>query len=319
MSGVFVVGSANLDYVLTAERRPGPGETVTGATLATGAGGKGANQAVAAARLGARVSMLGLVGDDAAGRSLVEGLRRDGVDTALVGVTDQAATGAAFITVTPDGENSIVVASGANHLVTVGQVEEAAAAIRTAGVLLLQLELPIEVVARAAAVAADAPTQVVLNLAPPADLPAELLAQVDVLVANEHEAAALLGEPVAGDAGQGDADQVELEQWGLAAARAILTRGPRVAVVTLGAAGAVLAAGDEHDTENSTFPGIPVPVVDTTGAGDAFVGAMGAEMDAGVPVTGAVAHAVRAGAAAVRRPGAQGSFPSREDLPWTDL
>jgi ribokinase len=299
MGGVFVVGSANLDYVLAVERRPGPGETVAGATLSTHGGGKGANQAVAAARLGAPVRMLGMVGNDAAGSSLLESLARAGVETSLIATTDKAATGAAFITLTPDGENSIVVASGANHQVTDGQVEQAADAIRAADALLLQLELPMEAVARAAALAADAPTTVVLNLAPPAELPRGLLEQVDVLVTNEHEAAALL-----------DRAPPDSPQAATAAARALLERGPRAAVVTLGGAGAVLATGDT----DHAVPAVKVDVVDTTGAGDAFVGALGARLVAGDSLEVAVAYAVTVGAAAVRRQGAQGSFPTPDEV-----
>lgn len=299
MGGVVVVGSINLDYVLAVEQRPGPGETVAGATLTTHSGGKGANQAVAAARLGAPVTLLGMVGDDAAGRSLLASLARDGVDTGLVAVTGTAATGAAFITVTPDGENSIVVASGANHAVTAEQVARAADAVDAADVLLLQLEVPMEAVARAAAAAAASPARVVLNLAPPAELPRGLLEQVDVLVTNEHEAAVLL-----------DAPAPVSRTTAAEAARALVRRGPRAAVITLGGEGAVLAT----DGADHTAAAPEVPVVDTTGAGDAFVGALGARLVAGDTLQAAVSYAVTVGACAVRRPGAQSSFPTADEV-----
>ena len=298
LPSVFVVGSINQDYVLSVERRPDPGETLSGANLALHPGGKGANQAVAAALLGARVALLGRVGDDPAGASLLAELARRGVDTAAVGTTDQAATGAAFITVTPDGENAIVVAPGANHRLAPGDVDAVAGAIRSAAVLVLQLEVPLEVVGRAVEVAAGAPTRVVLNLAPASPVPGALLAGVDVLVVNEHEASFLLGEEVDG---VGAATR---------AAEDLRGRGPAAVTVTLGAAGAVLAGpgGSRH---------VPAPratVVDTTGAGDAFVGALAAELAAGTPLGDAVASGVRAGTAAVEAKGAQSSFPTAADL-----
>jgi len=296
---VFVVGSINQDYVLSVERRPKPGETLGGASLAVHPGGKGANQAVAAALLGARVALLGRVGDDPAGASLRAELAGRGVDTAAVGTTDQAPTGAAFITVTPDGENAIVVAPGANHRLVPGDVDAVAGAIRSAAVLVAQLEVPLEVVGRAVEVAARSPTtRVVLNLAPARPVPGALLARVDVLVVNEHEAGVLLGEEVDGVAAA------------TRAAEDLRGRGPEAVTVTLGAAGAVLAGpgGSGH---------VPAPradVVDTTGAGDAFVGALAAELAAGASLAGAVAAGVRAGTAAVEAKGAQSSFPTAADL-----
>jgi ribokinase len=297
MPPVFVVGSINQDYVLSVARRPDPGETLSGATLALHPGGKGANQAVAAALLGARVALLGRVGDDPAGASLRDGLARRGVDTALVAVTDQTPTGAAFITVTPDGENAIVVAPGANQRLAPADVDAAAGAIRSAAVLVAQLEVPVETVGRAVAVA-PAATGVVVNLAPVHPVPDALLARVDVLVVNEHEAGFVLGRQVGGVGGA------------TRAAGDLRGRGPAAVVVTLGAAGAVLAdaAGSAH------LPAPRAKVVDTTGAGDAFVGALAAELARGASLQDAVALAVRAGAAAVQAAGAQSSFPLAADL-----
>lgn len=296
MARVFVMGSINQDFVLRVERRPGPGETVTDAELSLYPGGKGANQAAAAALLGAEVTFLGRIGDDGLGEPLVRNLREKGVDAGLVERVPGRSTGAAFITVTPDGENAITVAPGANRALSPRDAEAAEAAIRACRVLVAQMEIPRETVFRGAQVAAGAGTRVLLNLAPPFEVPADLLRLPDPLVVNEHEAAFLLGEPVRGVEGA------------LAAAPALLRLGPASAVITLGAAGAVFALrnGAGH------VPAPEVEVVDTTGAGDAFVGALAARLARGEGLPEAVSYAVRAGAAAVTREGAQGALPTPE-------
>lgn len=190
---VFVVGSINQDLVLSLERRPAPGETVTGAKLSIHPGGKGANQAVAAALLGAPTAILGRVGDDAFGEGMLAALRDGGVDTGYVESVPDVPTGTAFITVTPDGENAIVVSSGANARLEPSDVDAVSAAIRRAEVLVVQMELEVEVVLRAAGVAESSGTRVVLNLAPYREVPVALLGLADPLVVNEHEAGALLG------------------------------------------------------------------------------------------------------------------------------
>ncbi len=194
---VVVVGSINVDYVMRVSRRPAPGETVSGATLEIHPGGKGANQAVAVARCGAAVEMIGRVGHDAAGQSRMADLAGEGVSTAHVLPTENVATGAAFISVTPDGENSIISAPGANGALSIEDVDGAAPLISRAGVVVAQLEVPLAAVGRAAEVAGRGPL-VVLNCAPYRPVPAELLQRVDVLVANETEAAGLTGQPVEG-------------------------------------------------------------------------------------------------------------------------
>jgi ribokinase len=294
---VFVVGSVNQDFVLNVERRPEPGETVTGAKLLTHPGGKGANQAVSAALLGARVTLLGRVGSDAAGNTLVGNLREKGVETARVEALDGVPTGAAFITVTPDGENTIVVAPGANLHLTSEDVDGAAEDIGRARILVAQMEIPAKTVQRAVEVASSHGTRVVLNLAPAQRLPRSLLQGLDPLVVNEHEASFLLGQPVA-----------EGVKGSLEAAEKLRTLGPRSAVVTLGAAGAVVATeeGAKH------YPAPKVPVVDTTGAGDAFVGALAARLGDGSSLEIATAYAVRAAATAVTKEGAQASLPTSE-------
>jgi ribokinase len=296
MAEVFVLGSINQDFVLKVERRPEPGETVTDAELSTGSGGKGANQAAAAALLGASVSFLGRVGDDEFGEPLVRALEEKGIDTSLIERASGYQTGAAFITVTPDGENAITVAPGANRAISPEDVDAASSTIRGARVLVAQMEVPREIVGRAAEVAASGDTRVVLNLAPTFEVPRELLERLDPLVVNEHEAAFLLGSRVEGVEGA------------LSAAPELLSLGPGSAVITLGAAGAVVA-----DSSSTThIPAPQVEVVDTTGAGDAFVGALAVQLARDASLEEAVSYAVHAGAAAVTKEGAQGALPTPE-------
>jgi ribokinase len=294
VSDVFVIGSINQDFVLGVERRPAPGETVTDARLATHNGGKGANQAAAAALLGAGVAFLGRVGDDGFGRPLVRTLAEKGVDTSLVEEVPDSSTGTAFITVTPDGENAITVAPGANRRLTVEDVDAASESIGGAKVLVAQMEIPPEVIRRAVEVAAANGTRALVNLAPPFEVPLALLEKLDPLVLNEHEAAFLLGESVEGIDGA------------LSAAPELLKLGPRSIVVTIGEDGAVFSNG--ASAEHLTAPS--VEVVDTTGAGDAFVGALAARLADEDSLEDAVAYAVRAGAAAVTKEGAQGALPT---------
>ncbi|MEU6174708.1 ribokinase [Streptantibioticus parmotrematis] len=299
---LVVVGSANADLVVRVERRPGAGETVLGSDLATHAGGKGANQAVAAARLGAGTALLARVGRDAHGRLLADSLGEAGVDTSAL-LTGGAPTGVALITVDPDGNNSIVVAPGANARLTPEDVGRAEGLLAAARVVSLQLEIPLDTVAAAVAAAARNGTRVVLNPSPPVPLPAEVLAACDPLVVNEHEARFLLdlaGGPAA------DASSASPERW----AEALLATGPRSVVVTLGADGAVLA--DATGVARVASP--RVEAVDTTGAGDAFTAALAWRLGLGESLTEAVRLAVRVGAAAVTRPGAQESYPTLDEV-----
>ncbi|MEU6779400.1 ribokinase [Nonomuraea angiospora] len=286
---VVVVGSANADLVVQVDRHPAPGETVLGSELAVHPGGKGANQAVAAARLGARVALLGRVGADGHGRLLRESLERDGVDLGHLRDT-AASSGIAMIAVGPQGDNSIIVAPGANARLTEGDVLDAAPLLRSAPVVSLQLEIPLPAVLAAARLARRA----VLNLSPAVPVPDELLALCDPLVVNEHEAALLLGAP-------GEPDRQ---------ARELLARGPRSVVITLGADGAVVA----EDGAVHAVPSPRVAAVDTTGAGDAFTGALAWRLAAGEPLTRAATFAARVGAAAVRRAGAQDSYPTMAEM-----
>lgn len=298
MADVFVVGSINQDFVLKVERRPEPGETVTNAELSTHNGGKGANQAAAAALLGASVTFLGRVGDDEFGGPLLRALEEKGVETSLTREASGSQTGAAFITVTPDGENAIVVAPGANRRLTPEDVDAAADGIREARVLVAQMEIAPEAVLRAAEIAAAGGTRVVLNLAPPRDVPPALLSRLDPLIVNEHEAAFLLGRK----------RKVGGEDAIRTTASDLLALGPRSIVITLGADGAFVADG----ASAAHLPAPKVEVVDTTGAGDAFVGALAARLALGETLPDAAAYAARAGAAAVTKEGAQGALPTPE-------
>jgi ribokinase len=290
---VVVIGSANADVVVRVERRPGPGETVLGSDTVLAAGGKGANAAVAAAKQDAQVALLGALGDDQHGELLRDSMSGAGVRLDLVRTTDRP-TGAAYITVTPDGENTIVVSPGANSAVDIEQVDRAREAIAGAQVLLASLEVPLPAIERAVALAKDAGTRAVLNLSPVAELSPQTLAALDPLVVNEHEAQWLL---------DGETDL-----------RKLLDLGPRSAVVTLGSAGALVIERD--GTTEVSSP--KVTAVDTTGAGDAFAGALVTQLAAGDDLVAAARRAVRVAAVSVTRPGAQASYPTRGEVDSTE-
>jgi ribokinase len=295
-ASLIVLGSANTDYTVLVERHPLPGETLLGDELVVATGGKGANQALAAARAGAMPVFLGAVGDDANGRQMLDALGSGGVDVSSVAVVDDAPTGIALITVSRDGENTIVVAAGANARVNAHEVEAALRAIAGPGtVLLAQLEIPLAVVREAATIIDELGGRTVLNLSPSREIPDALLALCDPLVVNESEAHDLTGLPV------GSVDEAS------AAASALLDR-CRSVVITLGGDGAVFAAPGV----SGHLPAPRVTVVDTTGAGDAFVGALCAELaesGTSTELRAAVERGVTAGAAAVQWLGAQ---PPRE-------
>ena len=290
---VLVLASLNADLVVAVAARPAGGETVLGGDLVVHPGGKGANQAAAAALAGARVRVLGRVGDDAYGDLLRTALESAGADVSRVVTTSGAATGVALITVTPDGENSIVVASGANSRLVADDV-----GVVTEDVLVTQLELPMPAVEELARRCVEGGHRLVLNAAPPRpDLPAELLAACDPLVVNAHEAAALTGTVV----------PTTVDDAVLAAAT-LRRQGCRSVVLTLGAAGAVVLDGGGcwHVAAPPT-----AGVVDTTGAGDCLVGTLAARLDAGDDLATAAADAVRTATLAVLAAGAQTSYVQR--------
>ena len=295
---VTVVGSLNMDLVARTPRIPQPGETIIGGDFHTVPGGKGANQAVAAARLGAQVSMVGRVGRDAFANPLLENLAAAGVDHTFVTQDPGAATGVALIVVDDAGQNSIVVASGANMRLSPADVDAAEAAIAAADALLLQLESPLETVTRAAEVARTHRVTVILNPAPARPLPAALLSLVDVLIPNESETSLLTGMPVG--------DQVEAET----AAAALRESGVGTVILTLGDRGALLA----REGETERFPAFDVTPVDTTAAGDAFVGGFAVALAEGQSLAEAVRWGNAAGALATTKLGAQPSLPNRQAL-----
>ena len=297
---VTVLGSLNMDISVTVPRLPEPGATVLGSAARFTPGGKGANQAVAAARLGAGVRMAGCVGDDDFGRRLLAALREEGVDHDGVRVTAGAPTGLAMISVDPAGENIITVAPGANH--EVGAAEIAAAASTPGDVLVICAEIPVPAIKAALTKAVLTKAgRCILNLAPAPpepDAAAIVAAGVDWLVVNETEAGAVLGRPVRGLAEAGEA------------AAALLAAGARHAVVTAGAHGAALAGPDATDTVSA----FRVDAVDTVGAGDTFVGALAVALAAGIPAAEAVRAASAAAATATTRPGAQAGMPRPADI-----
>ena len=284
---VVVVGSLNEDVVIGLARPPRPGETVTAQSVRRLAGGKGANQAVAAARAGAAVAMVGRVGDDRAGRRMVDGLEAEGVDASGVEAVPGAATGTAYVMVAA-GESTIVVDPGANGSMDPAAVQAAAEAISASAVVLTQLEIPVNAVAEAVGVAGAAGVRVVLTAAPARPLPAAVTGAADPLIVNAEEASFYLGRPV-GDDAEG-------------AARELVGLGARSAVITLGPAGAAVADG----RSSRLVPAVAVDeVIDTTGAGDALAGTVAAHLAAGADLVRAVEAGVRAAAEVVGRSGAQ--------------
>lgn len=290
MTAIAVLGSTNMDLVAYVPKAPLPGETVTGRAFRTVPGGKGANQAVAAARSGGKVVMIGAVGADEFGVRLRSALTAAGVETAGLR-TVEGASGTAHITVDDEGGNRIVVIPGANGSVT-GLEAGDEARIAAAGALLLQLELPLPAVLAGARAARAHGVRTVLTPAPAQPLPAELLGATDLLVPNEHEAAALTGLT--------DPRQ---------AAEALLTTVPEV-VITLGAAGVLHAA---RGRDPLTVPAPRVRAVDTTAAGDTFVGALAVALGEGRPMPEALRWASAAAALSVQRHGAQDSMPTRAE------
>ena len=295
---IVVVGSANMDLVVRVDRLPLPGETILGKEFWTAPGGKGANQAVAAARLEARVTMVGHLGSDAFGDQLAAGLEREGINLCYLQRDPGVPSGVALIAVGPRGENFIIVAPGANANVGPMDVDQAGPAIDGADCLLVQLEIPQMAVERAVERASRAGAMVVLNPAPARPLSRELLEKVDVLTPDESEAALLSGCPV------GDLNQAQV------AAEALLRQGVRAVVLTLGAEGALVASPDvcEH------VPAFPVVPVDTTAAGDAFNAALAVALASGLSLVEAARFANAAGALATTALGAQPSLPRLADV-----
>jgi len=295
---IVVVGSSNTDMVVRVSSLPRPGETVIGGTFFTARGGKGANQAVAAARAGGSVALIACLGDDALGTETLTALAAEGVAVDDVRTVAGTRSGVALILVDERGENSIAVAPGANAHLAPEQVAPCAALFSPSDVLLTQLETPLETVLAAVRAASGVGASVILNPAPARDLPDELLALVSVLTPNEAEAARLAGVPLGQERG--------LEH----AATALLRRGARAVVITLGAAGAYVATAALRET----IPGYRVQARDSTGAGDVFSGALAVAIADRMPLREAVRFANAAAAISVTRDGAQPAAPRRAEI-----
>ncbi len=295
---IAVVGSVNMDLVLRAPRMPQVGETLLGTSFCQVPGGKGANQAVAAARQGALVSMIGRVGADAFGLALRAALAADGIALDLLGTSADAPSGVAAIVVDNDGNNSIVLAPGANMQLGVADIDAARAAICAGELLVCQLEVPLAVVSHAIGLARQAGRAVLFNPAPVSPLPPGLLAQVDYLVVNETEAAQLTGIVPDG------------ERAARRAALALLAQGAGAVLLTLGAQGVLVAVdGCVH-----AIGAVRVRAVDSTAAGDTFVGALAVALLDGLDPVGAAMRAQYAAALSVTRHGAQSAIPTRAEV-----
>jgi ribokinase len=297
---ILVVGSLNVDLVVGVDRFPTPGETLLAGDYARHRGGKGGNQAVAAARAGASVRMIGRIGDDPFGPWLREGLAAEGIDHRNVLTRAASPSGVAFISVDRQGQNTIIVSPGANAQLSPGDL--AFEQYLGASLLLLQLEVPLATTVQAARLAHEAGVRVVLNLAPAAALDRDQLRHVDVLVVNESEAALLLGNA---------ADAVARDPLG--ASTALCATVP-TAILTLGGAGVAWAERSPSGIHTGRLPGHAVAAVDTTAAGDAFVGALAAALDRGTGMARAIREANAAGALAVTRAGAQPSLPFAPEI-----
>ena len=298
---IVVVGSINVDLVVRVATLPLPGETVLGGRFASVHGGKGANQAVAAARVGGHTTFVARVGDDSMGRSAINAFQAEGIETDFITVTPECPTGVALILVDAAGENSIAVAGGANDRLSADDIERARPAIEAADVVLLQLEVPLAAVAHAVSIARAAGARVILNPAPACPLPATLLAGVDILTPNETEAETLAAR--GSDTVPSSADTETL-------AGMLLGLGPRAVVVTLGAAGALVAVA----ADRTYVPAFPVEPRDTVAAGDVFNGCLAVRLAEGLDLVAATRFAAAAAAISVTREGAQASAPHRDEI-----
>lgn len=295
MKKILVIGSSNTDMTVKSSHLPAPGETVMGDRFVMGPGGKGANQAVAAARLGGDVTFICKVGRDVFGEKAIEGYRKDNIDTQHIMLSDQP-SGVALILVDGGGENSISVAPGANGDLTPADIESKADVIRSADILILQLEIPVESVEKAVSIAKEAGVYVILNPAPAKRLPEELLENVSLLTPNQSELEILTG--IKGDVRAG--------------LDALVERGVGEVILTLGSKGSMVYSGDEP----VLIPALKVDAVDTTAAGDTFCGALAVAISEGKSLTDAARFATCASALTVQKMGAQVSIPYRKDMKY---
>ena len=297
-SKIVVVGSSNTDMIIKVPHVPVPGETIIGGTFSTAAGGKGANQAVAAVRAGGDVTFVARIGEDMFGQQAKDGFVKDNINVDHVLTDKDAPSGVALIFVGEDGENSIAVASGANANLSPSDVESAGDAISSADILIMQLETPLETVQKAATIASEKGVKVILNPAPACELSDDILSHVSILTPNESEAELLTGI------------KVESEKDAAAAADALMAKGIDTVIVTMGAKGAFVVTADFKELVG----GFSVKAVDATAAGDVFNGTLAVAMAEGKPLKEAVRFANAAGALSVTKLGAQPSAPTREEI-----
>ena len=302
---VMVVGSLSMDLVLQVPRVPKVGETLAGHTFNTFVGGKGNNQALSAARAGANVSMLGKIGGDAWGEVVLNTLKQNGVNCNNMLIDTTIGTGIANIWVGPSGENCIVIVANSNGRLSPEDVDAAAGVIVTAKTLLLQLEVPVETITKAAAVAKRGKAQVILNPAPAPPsgvLPPALLANIDILIPNETEAELLTGIKPHDD------ESTE------ACAVKLLSLGPKAVIITLGERGAIFVSQSETGLKKLHVAAYPVKVVDSTAAGDAFCGAFASRLAQGASMEDAIRYGCAAGSLACTKAGAEPSLPRVSEL-----
>jgi len=295
---ILVIGSSNTDMIVQTPHIPRPGETILGGTFNTAAGGKGANQAVACARAGGKVTFVARVGRDMFGEQALEGFRQDGIDVTYVIQDDTAPSGVALIMVDEQGENCIAVASGANNNLSKADLEGARAAFQTADMVLMQLETPLETVEAAARMAHEQGIRVILNPAPACTLGDALLQNISILTPNETEAELLTGITVR--------DEASAQQ----AAEVLIGRGVKTVILTLGATGAYVYS----EAFQGMVPSFPVEPVDTTAAGDTFNGVLAVALAEGRSLKQAVTFANAAAALSVTKLGAQPSAPNRQNV-----
>jgi ribokinase len=295
---IIIVGSSNTDMVIKSSRIPQPGETILGGEFFMNAGGKGANQAVAAARLGGQVTFIAKTGNDIFGKQAIELFKLEGIDTSYIFTDPQYPSGVALITVDADGENCIVVASGANAALEAEDVEEARQKIETAFIILMQLETPIATIDYVAGLGNDKKIKTVLNPAPATELNDALLKKISIITPNQKEAEMLTGIKVFNEITAKEA-AVSLHQKGI-----------ETVIITMGALGALLF----HENEYRFIESPKVSAVDTTAAGDVFNGALVVALSEGMSMEDAVAFACKAAAISVTRLGAQASAPFREEM-----
>ena len=294
---ILIIGSSNTDMTVKTDKLPKPGETLLGGVFTLGDGGKGANQAVAARRLGGDVTLICKVGHDLFGQNSVKHYEEEGLDISNVLISDKP-SGVALITVDADAENSIVVAPGANMDFTDEDVEKISKAVKECGILLLQLEIPIDTVLKVAKIGYEAGAMVVLNPAPAAKLPEEIFKYISLFIPNETELTTFSGI------------EVSDEQTAISAAKAMNGKGVGKVIVTMGSKGSLLWDG----IESKTIKAHKVKAVDTTAAGDTYCGALCVALSEGKPLYEAIEFATSASALTVQKMGAQDSIPYRKDI-----